>query len=214
MNTDQWLKVIPIVTTIGFGGSTLWLAIRQHLDGNKNARREEYKFAKLFFDELRAKPEMHSFARKKGFQAIGRNQDLPPSVIEHLMTLRDPVTALSDYESSRGYLKNSEVLGRRQLDFASAVLFSTEKRRNIISVTYFICAIMFYLLAFTPWLLFSIGNISVSFAIKASIVFSPVGLTIAVFTFREFLQLRRAIRLVKTQNNQADEYEVAPGDQD
>ena len=214
MDTDQWLKVVPIVTTIGFGASTLWLSIRQYLDGNKNSRREEYKFAKLFFDELRAKPEMHPFARKKGFQAIGRNQDLPPSVIEHLMTLRDPVTALSDYESSRGYLKNSETFGRRQLGFASATLFATEKRRNIISATYLACAITFYLLSFTPWFLLTIGKISTPLAINASIVFSPVGMMISVGAVREFLQLRRAMRLVKAQNHQADEYEVTLDDQD
>jgi len=51
MDIEQWIKVIPVITTIIFGGSTLWLSIRQHLDGNKNARREEYKFAKIFFDD-------------------------------------------------------------------------------------------------------------------------------------------------------------------
>ena len=113
MDTDQWKDVVPIITTIVFSASTLWLAIKQRIDGNKSARREEYKFAKVFFDDLKANPDMHPFARKKGFKAIGKNEDLPASVIEHLMTFQDPVTALNDYEVSRGYLHISEEPGRR-----------------------------------------------------------------------------------------------------
>lgn len=207
MDTDQWLKVAPIVTTILFGASTLWLSVRQYLDGNKTARREEYRFAKIFFDDLRENPGMHPFARKKGFQAIGGNQDLPPSVIEHLMTFHDPVTSLGDYEASRGYLKNSEALGPRQLYFASTLLCSTEKRRNILSAAYLSCAIAFYFLAFAPWLLLTIGKISTSIAINSTIVFFPIGITVTVLAAREFIQLRRAMRLVKAQNCQADEYE-------
>jgi hypothetical protein len=209
MDTDQWLKVVPIVTTIGFGASTLWLSIRQYLDGNKNARREEYKFAKLFFEDLKENPQMHQFARKKGFQAIGRNQDLPPSVVEHLMAFHDPVTALSDYESSRAYLKNSDAFVRRRLEFAGSVLFATEKRRNVMSFAYFACAVIFYLLAFAPWFLFTVRTISAPLAINASILTLPSGITVAVCCMREFLQLRRAIRLVRAQNSQADEYESA-----
>jgi len=208
MDTDQWIKVAPIITTIVFSASTLWLAIKQNLDGNKNARREEYKFAKIFFDDLKANPEMHPFARKKGFQAIGRNQDLPPSVIEHLMTFHDPVAALNDYEASRGYLQNAEEPESLQLSFAGGSLWSTEKRRKFISVAYLICAIIFYFLAFTPWFLLVTGKISMPVAINLIIVLLPIGITIAVIAAREFIQLRRAMRLIQAQSrlttNEAD----------
>ena len=207
MDTDQWIKIAPIITTILLGASTLFLSIKQYLDGNKNARREEYKFAKLFFEELLENPTMHPFARKKGFQAIGRKQDLPPSVIEHLMTLRDPVMALNDYEFSQSYLMHSEELGPRQLTFASKVLFLTEKRRNAMSLFYIACALASYLVAFTPWFLLTIGTISVPVAINSLIILFPVGITITVISMREFVQLRRAIRLVKAQNSQALEEE-------
>ena len=207
MNTDQWFKLIPIITTIVLGASTLWLSIRQYLDGNKNSRREEYKFAKLFFDDLKENPEMHAFPRKKVFQAIGRDQNLPPSVIEHLMTLRDPVTALSDYEFSRSYLKNSDELGRRQLDFASKVFFATETRRNTISAAYLFLALVFYLFAFSPWLLLSAGKISTTLALNLLIISLPIGISATVVFLREVMQLRRAMRLVKAQNHQADDIE-------
>ena len=197
MDTDQWIKIVPVITTILFGASTLWLSIKQHLDGNKNSRREEYKFAKIFFDDLKANPEMHPFARKRGFQAIGKNQDLAPSVVEYLMNFPDPIAALNDYEASRGYLQESEERGTTQLSFAAAFLWSTENRRKNISVGYLACAGIFYLLAFAPWFFLTIGKISVAVAINSSIVFSPIGVFIAVVAAREFIQLRRAMRLIK-----------------
>jgi len=200
MDTDQWIKVIPIITTILFGASTLWLSIKQQLDGNKKARREEYKFAKDFFDDLKANPEMHLFARKKGFQAIGRSQYLPPAIIEHLMNFRDPVTALEDYEISKGYLQKIESAGLLQLSFDRTFLWSTEKRRKLIGTAYLTCAIIFYFLAFTPWFFLTIGKISVPVAINLTVVSMPIGITVTVIAAREFMQLRRAIRLIHAQN--------------
>jgi hypothetical protein len=200
MDTDQWIKIFPILTTLGFGGSTLWLSIKQYLDGNKNARREEYKFAKIFFDDLKANPDMHSFARKKGFQAVGRSQDLPPAVIEHLMMFHDPVTALEDYEISRGYLQKNEGTGQLKLSFARIFLWSTEKRRKLLSAIYLICMVLFYFLAFTPWLLLTMGKISVPIAINLTIASMPIGIAVAIIAAREFIQLRRAIRLIHAQS--------------
>jgi hypothetical protein len=200
MDTDQWIKIIPIVTTIGFGASTLWLSIKQQLDGNKKARREEYKFAKDFFDDLNENPEMHLFARKKGFQANGRSQYLPPAIIEHLMKFRDPVTALEDYEISKGYLQKTESAGLLELSFGRTFLWSTEKRRKLIGTAYLTCGLIFYLLAFAPWFLLTIGKISMPVAINLTIVSMPRGITVTVIAAREFIQLRRAIRLIHAQS--------------
>lgn len=204
MDTDQWIKIAPVITTIVFGASTLWLSIKQHLDGNKNARREEYKFAKIFFDDLSANPKMHPFARKRGFQAIGKNQDLAPSIVEYLMKFPDPVAALNDYEASRGYLRESEEAGATQLSFAAAFLWSTENRRRNMSAGYLICAIIFYFFAFAPWFFLTIGKISVAVAINLTILFFPIGISIAVVAAREFIQLKRAMRLIKTQGRLID----------
>lgn len=199
MDTEHVLKVVPVITTIVLGAITLWLSIKQYLDGNKNARREEYKFAKLFFEDLTLNPNMHPFARKKGFQAIGKNKDLPPMVIEHLMTFDDPVMALSDYEVSRGYLQHSEDRGEHQLYFPNTLLFSTEQRRHVISIIYLIAAVAFYFLAFAPWLLFTMGKISAQVTVNASVVFFPLGISVTVLSTREFIQLTRARRLIKSQ---------------
>lgn len=209
MDTDQWIKVAPIISTAIFGASTVWLSIKQHFDGNKNARREEYKFAKAFFEDLKNNADMHPFARKKGFQAIGRVGDLPPSVVEHLMSFHDPVTALGDYEASRTYLQNSEELGLRRLSFENFWLWRSETRRKILSRVYLIVAIVFYFVAFGPWLLFTVRQISAQVAIYATVVLFPIGIAVTVIAVREFIQLRRAMRLIRAQNLKADEQEHA-----
>lgn len=201
LDIDQWLKLAPTIAAAFFGATTLWLGVKQHLEGNKSSFREEYKFAKIFFDDLEENPRMHSFARKKGFQALGQNRDLSPDIIEYLMTLRDPVIALSDYEFSRGYLKSINTFNQQKLIFSNKFLFSTEKRQKIVGLLYLFVAMMSYALAFFPFLLFASEKISSVLAIKISIIVFPVGIAVTIFSVREFSQIYRARRLIKLQNS-------------
>jgi hypothetical protein len=205
LDIDQWLKLAPTIAAAFFGGTTLWLGVKQHFEGNKSACREEYRFAKTFFDDLKDNPRMHSFARKKGFRALGQNHDLPPDVIEYLMTLKDPVTALSDYEFSRGYLKSIEGLGRQKLIFSNTFFFSSENRQKLIGVLYLFFAMLSYVVAFFPFLLFAAGNISSVSAIQISIIAFPFGIAATIFFVREFAKLYRARRLLKLQKSGLNE---------
>ena len=208
MDLDQWLKLAPTLAAVFFSGCTLWLGLKQHFDGNKSARREEYKFAKIFFDDLKADPKMHAFARKKGFQAIGQTRNLPPEIVEHLMTLSDPVIALSDYEFSRGYLKSSEISGSYELVFSNKFLFASKKRQKIVGSLYAFIAVCSYAVAFLPFLLFAAEKISSVMAIKISISVFPAGIAVTIFCVREFLQLYSAMRLIKLQNLLIGEKEI------
>ena len=199
MGIELAVKIAQIITAAVVGAGTLWLAVRQHSAGAKGAQKEEYKFAKLFFEELQANPGMHRFARDKGFQAIGRNENLSPTVVEHLMTFEDPVLALADYESSRSYLKGGDRTDRPQLSFSSLLLCSSSRRRTILGRFYVFLAVCFYTLAFTPWLFFTIGKISPSIAISSTVVLLPIGFTVAVIAVREYIQLKRAVRLLDHQ---------------
>lgn len=207
MEFDDWTKVLPILTTAIFGATTAWLAWNNHLDSKKNAWREEYKFAKTFFDDLLANPAMHSFARKKGYQAIGGNKDLSPAAIEHLMTLNDPVAALSDYEYSRSYLRHQGTPDRRQLSFIDSRLLATEGRRKVWRNAMVLVGAIFYLIAFTPWALYSLQLISDPFAIGLTLAVAPPGFWATIFLWKEAAQISRAMRLLKTQNQEADAHE-------
>jgi len=199
MDADLWFKAIPIASTAFFAAATLWLSLKQHSINNKNLRREEYKFAKSFFDDIRDCPTMHAFPRIKGYQAIAGAHTITPDIIKHLMDLPDPVESLSDYAMSKGYLKDTPALQRRRLDFASKLL-STERRRRITSFLYTCIALFFYLLAFAPAFFGTLNMLPITTAGYLSIVTFPFGFYWTMVFVREGVQLKKAIRLIKTQN--------------
>lgn len=203
----EWLQVFTAITTAGFAASTLWLSVKQHLTNKRGLLREEYKFAKCFFEDVVKSPPMHQFPRIKGYQAIAGIHTLPPAIIQYLMDFPDPVVALTDYGFSRGYLKDTPLLKRRRLDFERS-WFSTEARQHFWSRTFTILAIFSYSCAFAPLLLGTMQQITVQFAALFSILTVPLGLFLSFILTREAFQLRHAMRLVKTQNDLALSYEL------
>lgn len=205
--TAEWLQVFTAITTAGFAASTLWLSVKQHLTNKRGLLREEYKFAKCFFEDVVQSPPMHQFPRIKGYQAIAGIHTLPPAIIQHLMDFPDPVIALGDYAFSRGYLKDTPPLKRRRLAF-ERLLFSTEARQLFWIRTFTFLAISSYSCAFAPLLFGTMQQITLQFAALFSIFTVPLGLFLSFIFTREAFQLRHAMRLVKTQNDLALSYEL------
>jgi hypothetical protein len=156
---------------------------------------------------------MHAFARQKGYQAIAGSQNLPASLIKHLMSLLDPGLALQDYVLSKSYLKHTPSRSNRQLSFASAA-FSTHKRCQAVSVAYIVGFLVFYTSAFLPLLLWLWKAISSSVAIGFTVFTLPIGLCCALFFAREFRRLRGAMGLIKRQNDETDSHELADDERD
>lgn len=213
MDVEQLIKIVGVLITAFIGPAGLWLSTRQYFLGTQAAYREEYKFAKMFFEDLEKNPKMHAFARQKGYQAIAGSQNLPASVIKHLMSLFDPVLALQDYILSKSYLSHTPGPSKRQLSF-SAGLISTHKRRQFCSVSYFVGFVIFYIAGFSPFYLWVFGEISPRLATVLSVLTLPIGLFLAIVFGREFRQLRGAMRLVKNQNDEADRDEPADDERD
>ena len=188
----QWLQVFTAVTTALFAASTLWLAVKQHLANKRGLLREEYKFAKGFFEDVVKSPAMHRFPRMKGYQAIAGIHTLPPAIIQHLMDFPDPVIALSDYAVSKGYLKDIPTLNRRRLDFKRP-MFSTEARRNFWHRAFTFLGISFYTFACAPLLFGAMEKISFQLVALFSILTVPSGVILTVIFVREAFQLRHAM---------------------
>ncbi|MDC8759048.1 hypothetical protein [Janthinobacterium fluminis] len=213
MDLEQWLKLATWLAPAALGCASLWLSTRQFPWGARTAYREEYKFAKSFFEDLEQHPKMHAFAQQKGYQAIVGSQDLSASLIKHLMSLLDPGLALQDYVLSKSYLKHTPGRSNRQLSFASAA-FSTRKRCQAIGVAYFVGFLVFYTSAFLPLFLWTWAKISSPLAISLTVFTLPVGLFCAFFFAREFRRLRGAMGLIKRQNDEADSNELADDERD
>lgn len=206
MDSDLWLKIIPIISTAVFAAATLWLSIKQYATGKKNMLREEYKFAKSFFEDVTQNPPMHQFPRLKGYQAIAGIHTLPPQIIRHLMDFPDPVEALSNYSFSKGYIKDIPLLKRRRLIFSSRFL-STERRQKFWRYAFSGGALLSYIFTFAPLFFGTLELISLTLAGYLSIVTFPLGLFLTFTLLRESIQIKRAMHLIETQNHLALSYE-------
>lgn len=142
---------------------------------------------------------MHAFPRIKGYQALAGAHTIPPEIIKHLMEMPDPVESLSDYAMSKSYLKDTPSLQTKRLGFANRFL-ANEVWRRATTYTYSFISFFFYLLAFTPLFLGSLSQIPIPTAGYLSIVTFPFGIYWTIVFVREGVQLKKATRLIKAQN--------------
>lgn len=134
-------------------------------NGKQSQRREEYKFAKEFLEEIKSNPDMHPFAREKGYKALAPDKQpwvdlrdkLGSKEIEYLLSLKNPELALQNYILGRSYLENifdNEVFhnGTPKIAFKKKykVYWRRGLRKNIHLALYWILAS----LALTPTLLY------------------------------------------------------------
>lgn len=196
MDFETWQKVAQLAFPLFLGVCTIYVAFRQFLLGTKSSYREEYKFAKSFFDDLNAHPQMHKYARHKGYQAIIGSRSFPTEVVEYLMHTTDPVRSVNDYRISRSYLDHKNFEGRLKLKFGSDFRFSKAYRRKFWLIFYAVTSILFYLFAFLPFFYFSLKVIPSSIAFSLSVFTFPVGIYgTFVFAF-EYVQLHIATTLL------------------
>lgn len=213
MISNQLVTIILTITNIITGGLAATLGVLRHLEGTKSARRDEYNFAKKFFDELKQEPAMHPFARKKGFQAISRDQNIPFEVIDHLMNIKDPVDALKFYEDSKGYLQHTKVDGKVKIAFKGKSVSAEKKAKNM-SYVFMMGASLCYTITFTPWILSAAKLISTSTAFGTTcVIFLPLAYGF-VNCLREFTQIRRAMNLLELQSYPIDRPPLAVDEQD
>ncbi len=112
---SKWAQIILGLIGVPFA---LFKVSKDRFDvsiGKQSQRREEYKFAKDFLEEIKNNPNMHPFAREKGYKAIapdkqpgvGLRDKLGAKEIEYLLADKNnPELALNNYILGRRYLEN------------------------------------------------------------------------------------------------------------
>jgi hypothetical protein len=111
---ELWIKAgLLIAAAIGAGKTMYDLAIGKHV-----RMRDEYKFAKEFFDALQDSPLMHPYLRQKGYQAIAGDELANVKEVETLLQLEDADRALKDFALGRKYLVvDADGPGHARIDF-------------------------------------------------------------------------------------------------
>lgn len=196
MDIEIYLKVATVLVALLGGCVLMWRANKELFFGSRNSLREEYKFAKAFFDDLEKQPDMHPYARQKGFQAIAGDPLLPPKEIEYLLTLRDPASVLMDYVFAREFLEHLPTAGKHQITFKPQ--YSKASRRKTLRLKYATLFFASYLIAVSPILASSWGMISTPLSLRL-LLFTLPFLGATYFAARAVLRIKRAELLVKNQ---------------
>lgn len=160
--------------------------------------RDEYSFAKTFFEEVSSNPALHPFLREKGYQAIAGDRQLSADEIEYLLSLEKPDRALRDYVLGRQYLDHLPQSGNLQIDFKKRYKnkWSRTWRMYVYSALY----LLFSLTAFSPLVLsqvFDFSNAQTAQSLILSVsVFGPYGW----FFLKTAAHIYRAQKLVENQH--------------
>lgn len=160
--------------------------------GKRTRMRDEYKFAREFFDDLQnaAPGSFHPYLREKGYQAIAGDSQMRADEIEYLLSLTRPERALRDYVMGRRYLEHFPQSGNLQIKFKSAYAskWSRQWRIGMYGFFYFVLAFA----AFTPWVFASALGLTGQRAIVAFfsclLLFGPY----AVLALRAGTRIHRA----------------------
>jgi hypothetical protein len=162
---SNWAPIISLVIGMFVAAFTINKYGFDISIGKQSQRREEYKFAKEFLEEIESNPRMHLFAKEKGYKAlvpdrqpgVGLRDKLGSQEIEYLLSLKNPELALKNYILGRPYLENifdNEVFhnGTPKIAFKKKykVYWSRGLRKNI----HFALYLFFAFLAFAPGVLY------------------------------------------------------------
>jgi hypothetical protein len=111
---SKWASIIFGIFGVFVAAFNVFKGNFELSNGKQSQRREEYKFAKEFLEEIKSNPDMHPFAKEKGYKAlapdkqpgVGLRDKLGSKEIEYLLSLRNPELALKNYILGRPYLEN------------------------------------------------------------------------------------------------------------
>ncbi len=100
VDAELLLKIGSIVIAI----LGIWKLFLEVGNWNKSKLREEYSFAKDFFAELKAQPDMHSFVKEKGYQALSSSDYFTLEEATYLLSFDHPAQMLRRYVAAKDYL--------------------------------------------------------------------------------------------------------------
>ena len=187
---------MDIDLTIKLGSLTLGAIatmkiVYEWLYGRYGRLREEYKFARDFFKDLKDDPDLHPFLKQKGYQAIAGDTKLSASEIEYLLELHDSARALKDYVLGRPYLRHFTTAANQRVAFEPR--YETAWSRNWRSLMYFLLYMTFFVGAFSPMFIPSVEAASL---LDKTLYFA---FTLLLFLPAAFLALRAVTRIARAE---------------
>ncbi len=174
-----------------------WKVIIELLRGRQGRLREEYKFAKAFFEHLQSEPNLHPFLKEKGYQAIAGDPTLTAAEVEYLLTMRNSPRALKDYVFGRKYLEHLSTAGNSQILFKKR--YSKAWVVRTLAIYYYAQYFFLYLLAFSPLFFHGIATLFSTRTSVALAVSCAIFLPLALYSLVAGMRIVRAEELVSAQ---------------
>ena len=204
MELDDVLKLVGAVISIVTVGKLVYdVSVSR-----KTRLRDDYKFAREFFDELGKTPPPHPLVVERGYHAIAGDTALTVREMEYLLSLQNPSSALRDYVLARPYLEHLPESGHLQVNFRRkySSVWSRRWRRGFYLLLYFGSA----LLAVSPMFFLSSFKPSAGTGLLILIVFGAAFGLPAYNALREYGRLYRGEKLVAEQKRHP---QIIVGDQ-
>lgn len=193
MDIEQILKIGAFFLS----AVATWKVIIELLRGRQGRLREEYMFAKAFFEHVQSEPNLHPFLKEKGYQAIAGDPSLTAAEIEYLLTMRNSPRALKDYVFGRKYLEHLSTAGTSQILFKKRY-FKTWIVRTL-AIYYYVQYFFLYLLAFSPLFFHGIATFFSTRTAVALAVSCAIFLPLALYSLVAGMRIVRAEKLVSAQ---------------
>lgn len=144
MSLELILKFVSLLA----GAFAMWKIVAEVSAGRRSRFREEYRFAREFFADIKATKEMHPFLRQKGYQALAGDNRLSAQEVEYLLSLPQAARALRLYVMGLPYLQHNATAGGMQVDFKPK--FRLRRSRRWRQVMYFVLYLFFYVAGAAP----------------------------------------------------------------
>ena len=187
MNLELLIKIATLALGV-IGATKLLIDVTL---GKRSQWREEYFFAKQFFEDLSSEKPMHPFVREKGYKAIAGTADLGTGETCLVLTLPQPEKALRDYSLGKPYLTLNTKASEIEADYLGKyqTVWSRRWRKIFYSVLYGACV----LAAFSPIWLARLPRFSLNQVIELWFV------TMLVFIPYGYFSLKAAVRIFRAE---------------
>lgn len=196
MDIDIVLKLVgALVSIISVGKIVYELTLSQ-----KIRLRDDYKFAKEFFEELAKTPAPHPLVVERGYHAIAGDRSLAVEEIQYLLTLENPSSALREYVLARDYLEHLPQSEPPKIRFKPkyAAEFARKWRQWVFMIGYSISAF----LAISPLLFMAVFKVNSGVGPSIAILFA-FGFGVPAYGFlMNYVRLKLGERLVSQQQCQ------------
>ncbi len=193
MDIETIGKIIATAVAVFGAGRALY----EIISGNKPKLRDEYLFARSFFDDLASKKELHPFAIEKGYHAIAGTTAIKGEEVAYILTLENSTRCLQDFVLSRKYIEHLNTTGDLQIAFTKRYQrpWSRTWRKLVHMTTYAIFAFG----AMAPLLLAQPLGLQPKSLFTLFAFTLPVGGFIAWTSLQSFARIYRGEKLVENQ---------------